>query len=101
MSPDGRSSGSARRVAGLALWPWNTAIRRQLALPLRSLHCRIVPLSLMLRRAAALGRGSADAVLEPPEAATDAAAARNRANRRIGSEARPSDGLAQPDTDVK
>src|SRR4051812_28078151 len=102
MSPEGRSSGSLRRVAGLALWPWNTATRRQLVLPLRSLHCRIVPLSLMLRRAAALaGRESADAVPEPPEAATDAAAARNRANRRMGSKARLSDGLAQPNTDDK
>src|SRR3954464_791964 len=103
MAPEGRSSGSLRRGARLGLWAWNAATRRQLVLPLRSLHCRIVPLSLTLRRAAALaGLGSADAARGPPEATTDAlTATMSRANRRIGPKARLSDGLAQPDTDVK
>src|SRR5256885_1120653 len=52
--PEGRSSGSVRSADCAALWPWNTATRLHDVLPPRSLHCFIVPLSLTLRRAAAL-----------------------------------------------
>src|ERR1041384_6185537 len=98
MAPDGRSSGSVRRVDGLALWPWNTETRRHRVLPPRSRHCRIVPLSLVLRPAAALGRGwvrgSADAAPEPTGTRADAVTATmSKADRRIGPEARPRDAL--------
>src|SRR5687768_5582253 len=49
---DGLSSGSWRSVDCEAPCPWNTATRRHDRWPLRSEHFVIVPLSLILRRAA-------------------------------------------------
>src|ERR1044071_478291 len=102
-SPDGRSSGSLRSVACAALCPWNTATRLHDVLPPRSLHCRIVPLSFTLRRAAALAAGLAGSA-EATHGAEPAMAApgrNSRANRRIEEKARMTTAPAQPNADAK
>src|SRR3990167_1100995 len=98
-SPDGRSSGSVRRLDRAALCPGNIATRLHFFLPRTFEHSRVerLPevfrlLELLADFAAAIAFGFASTVATPGRSVAIMATAIRRASRRMDEQARPDPG---------